>query len=103
MSSSIWTRCAGDSELRALRLTPWRVIEAQHQLSTRKLVDSDEEQRVLEELLDARAKLGRNSRRLIDVSGEDLLILIHVRDPLTVGQQKGLSGLGKHPKGRITT
>jgi hypothetical protein len=55
MSSSIWTRCAGDSELRALRLTPWRVVEAQHQVSTRKLVDTVEEQILLEELID-RAK-----------------------------------------------
>jgi hypothetical protein len=52
MSSSIWTRCAGDSELRALRLAPWRAVEAQHQLSTRKLVASAEEQIVLEELID---------------------------------------------------
>ena len=52
MSSSIWTRCAGDSELRALRLAPWRVVEAQHQVSTRKLVDSVEEQELLEELIE---------------------------------------------------
>lgn len=52
MSSSIWTRCAGDSELRALRLSPWRVVEAQHQVSTRKLVDSTDEQEVLEELIE---------------------------------------------------
>ena len=52
MSSNIWTRCAGASELRPLRLVPWRVIEAQHQLSTRKLVDSAEEQDLLERLLD---------------------------------------------------
>lgn len=53
MSSSIWTLCAGDSELRLLRLTPWRVVEAQHQVSTRKLVDSAEEQELLEELIDS--------------------------------------------------
>ena len=52
MSSSIWTRCAGDSELRALRIAPWRVVEGQHQVSTRKLVDSVEEQELLEELID---------------------------------------------------
>jgi hypothetical protein len=52
MSSSIWTQCAGDSELRALRLSPWRVVEAQHQVSTRKLVDSAEEQIVLEAMID---------------------------------------------------
>jgi hypothetical protein len=52
MSSSIWTRCAGDSELRALRFSSWRVVEAQHQVSTRKLVDSADEQALLEELID---------------------------------------------------
>ena len=52
MSSSIWTRCAGDSELRTLRLSPWRVVEAQHQVSTRKLVDTSDEQALLEELID---------------------------------------------------
>ena len=53
MSSSIWTQCAGDSELRPLRLSPWRAVEAQHQVSTRKLVDTLEEQQLLEELIDA--------------------------------------------------
>ena len=52
MSSSIWTRCAGASKQRSLRLEPWRVVEAQHQVSTRKLVDSREEQELLEELID---------------------------------------------------
>ena len=52
MSSSIWTRCAGDSELRALRCSPWRVVEAQHRVSTRSLVDSAEEQALLENLID---------------------------------------------------
>ena len=52
MSSSIWTRCAGSSELRTLHLSPWRVVEAQHQISTRKLVDSTEEHELLEELID---------------------------------------------------
>ena len=52
MSSSIWTRCAGDSELRTLRLSPWRVVEAQHQVSTRKLVDSADEQALLEDLIE---------------------------------------------------
>jgi hypothetical protein len=55
MSSSIWTQCGGDSEIRALRLTPWRVVEAQHQVSTRKLVASAAEQELLEVLID-RAK-----------------------------------------------
>jgi hypothetical protein len=53
MSSSIWTRCAGDSELRPLRLVPWRVVEAQHQVSTRKLVETLEEQALLEQLIES--------------------------------------------------
>jgi len=52
MSSSIWTRCAGASELRPLRLEPWRVVEAQHRVSTRKLVDTLEEQALLEDLIE---------------------------------------------------
>jgi hypothetical protein len=52
MSSSIWTQCAGDSEIRPLRLSPWRAVEAQHQVSTRKLVDSLDEQEFLEKLID---------------------------------------------------
>jgi hypothetical protein len=53
MSSSIWTRCAGDSELRPLRVDAWRIVEAQHQVSTRKLVDTAEEQVLLEELIES--------------------------------------------------
>lgn len=53
MSSDIWTHCAGHSEVRALKLTPWRVVESQHQVSTRKLVDTLDEQALLEELIDA--------------------------------------------------
>lgn len=52
MSSSIWTQCAGDSRLRALRVDAWRVVEAQHQVSTRKLVDTAAEQSLLEDLID---------------------------------------------------
>jgi hypothetical protein len=55
MSSNIWTRCAGVSEIRPLGASPWRVVEAQHPVSTRKLVDSADEQMLLEELID-RAK-----------------------------------------------
>jgi hypothetical protein len=53
MSSSIWTRCAGGSELRPLRLQPWRAVEAQHRVSTRKLVESDAEQALLEDLIES--------------------------------------------------
>jgi hypothetical protein len=64
MSSSIWTQCAGASELRALRLEPWRAVEAQHQVSTRKLVDSDAEQHLLEQLIDEAKPADRTQGRL---------------------------------------
>jgi hypothetical protein len=53
MSSSIWTERAGTSEIRPLRQDAWRAVESQHQIATRKLVDSDAEQQVLEELIDS--------------------------------------------------
>lgn len=48
----IWTPCGGKSNFRLLNLTSWRIVEAQHVTSTRKLVDSDEEQQILEEEID---------------------------------------------------
>jgi hypothetical protein len=53
MSSDIWTACAGGSELRPLAVDACRVVEAQHQVATRKLVGSDAEQALLEEMIDA--------------------------------------------------
>jgi hypothetical protein len=55
MSPSIWTQCAALFKPRRLRATALRAVEDQHVNSTRQLVDSDEEQAVLEELID-RAK-----------------------------------------------
>lgn len=52
MSPTIWTRCADKVELTRLTARPWRVVEAQHAISTRKLVDSDAEQQLLEELIE---------------------------------------------------
>lgn len=52
MSSSIWTRCGARANLRRLGGRAWRVVEAQHVVSTRKLVDSLEEQELLEQLLE---------------------------------------------------
>ena len=52
MSPSIWISCAGPSRRRPLQLVVWRVVEAQHRVSTRKLVDTLEEQALLEEIVD---------------------------------------------------
>jgi hypothetical protein len=52
MSRSIWTQCAAKFNFRALAFDAWRVVESQHVVSTRKLVDSDAEQELLEQLVD---------------------------------------------------
>lgn len=50
MSSSIWTRCG--RRLSPLVAEPWRAVESQHIISTRKLVDSRDEHELLEALID---------------------------------------------------
>jgi hypothetical protein len=52
MSSRIWTPDALSSEARELSGSCWRVVEAQHQVSTLKLVDTVEEQATLERLIE---------------------------------------------------
>lgn len=52
MSSTIWTPPAVSSEARAWRGPVWRIVEAQHVASTMKIVDSTDEQDVLEALLE---------------------------------------------------
>ena len=52
MSSSIWMQCEGASRRQLLQVVPWRVVESQHRVSTRKLVDSAAEQELLEALVD---------------------------------------------------
>jgi hypothetical protein len=51
MSSSTWTPAALSSEARPLSGTCWRLVEAQHRISTLKLVDTVEEQSILEDLI----------------------------------------------------
>ncbi len=52
MSSPIWTPAALSSELRPYAGTCWRVVEAQHRVSTLKLVDTLDEQAVLEAVVE---------------------------------------------------
>ncbi len=86
MSQTIWTRCAGPSEVRPLRGRFCRVVEAQFRNSTRKLVDSDAEQEVLEDLIDRRAKLP------VPAGFEDLHYLLYTpfrHPPLRNGSRFG--------------
>jgi hypothetical protein len=52
MALDIWEACDGKKNIVAIRETAWRITELQEKLSTRKLVDSLEEQKILEELID---------------------------------------------------
>ena len=52
MSWPIWTPAALSSEARAYRGRAWRMVEAQHRVSTLKLVDSLAEQALLEDILE---------------------------------------------------
>ncbi|HEX6853327.1 MAG TPA: RES family NAD+ phosphorylase [Candidatus Polarisedimenticolaceae bacterium] len=53
MSSDIWTRCAGSSEIRGISGRARRAVEAQHVVSTAKLTDTLGEQAVLERLIES--------------------------------------------------
>jgi hypothetical protein len=50
--SVIWTQCAESCESEPLRVAALRVVESQFRISTRKLVDSDAEQELLERLIE---------------------------------------------------
>jgi hypothetical protein len=52
MSSPIWTPAALSAEAAPLSGTGWRLVEAQHHVSTLKLVDTLDEQRLLEGLIE---------------------------------------------------
>jgi hypothetical protein len=90
MQSSIWTQCGGASELRPLRLTARRVVESQHQVSTRKLVDTLEEQAVLEDLIESAKPPMPAGRRL-----HYLLATPFRYPPLRRGSRYG----GRHERG----
>ncbi len=52
MSQSIWTQCGGASNLRGYEGDAWRVVQSQQLVGTRKLVESEDEHELLEQLID---------------------------------------------------
>jgi hypothetical protein len=52
MSLDIWTQCAGPNRVAPIACRAWRVVEAQHKVMTRRLVDDLEEQLLLEQIVD---------------------------------------------------
>ena len=49
----IWAKCDGTSHIKLINETTWRLVEAQERTSTRRLVDSFEEQIILEEMIES--------------------------------------------------
>ena len=66
MSAPIWTAAALCSELRPFRGRAWRLVEAQHLVSTLKLVDSLAEQALLEDILEETKPVMPDSCRGLD-------------------------------------
>lgn len=90
MSSSIWTRCGASSNLRPLLSKPWRAVDAEAVLSTRKLVDSAREQEVLEGLIEASERVAYPPGERDDL--HPLLSSPFRQPPLTHGSRFG----GRH-------
>lgn len=87
MSLNIWTQCAERFEPRRLAGPAWRAVESQHVTSTRKLVDSDDEQQVLEELLDTAKPPWPSGRRFVGL--HYLLATPFRHPPLRYGSRFG--------------
>ena len=93
MSSSIWTQCGGKSNHRQTRLEPYRVVEAQHINSTRKLVDTDDEQELLEALIDGAKRPAPVGASFV---GLHYLLSTPFRyPPLKYGSRFGSAGTGE--------
>ncbi len=69
MSSTTWTPPAVSSETRPWRAVAWRIVESQHIAATMKLVDTRDEQDVLESLLES-----SKPRLTTDLRGLDYLL-----------------------------
>lgn len=87
MSPSIWTQCAGRFELTRIGGAAWRAVESQHVTSSRKLVDSDEEQEVLESLIDSAKPPWPNGKRFVGL--HYLLATPFRHPPLRYGSRFG--------------
>jgi len=52
MILDVWKECKGKVNIRTINETAWRMVESQEKISTRKLVDSIEEQKVLDGIIE---------------------------------------------------
>lgn len=65
MNRNIWQLCQGENHIQPMNNRIWRIIEEQEQTATRKLVDSFEEQIILEELIESSRSLIIESDKLL--------------------------------------
>jgi len=87
MSPNIWTRCAERFEPQRIAGSAWRAVESQHVTSTRKLVDSDDEQQALEALIDAAKPPWPSGKRFVGL--HYLLATPFRHPPLRYGSRFG--------------
>lgn len=87
MSPNIWTQCAEQFEPQRLGGPAWRAVESQHVTSTRKLVDSDDEQQALEALIDTAKPPWPYGRRFVGL--HYLLATPFRHPPLRYGSRFG--------------
>jgi len=78
----IWDLCEGHRHIKQLNAEPWRVVEAQHILSCRDVVDTTEEHEILEEMLE-------NSKPLIEKNKDYLIFTPFRYPPLKYGSRFG--------------
>lgn len=62
---NIWDLCEGKRFIKAITAEPWRVVEAQHVLSLRDLVDSQEEHALLEDLIETSKPAIENAKNYL--------------------------------------
>lgn len=79
---NIWDLCDGKQHLKAMSVEPWRVVEAQHILSARDLVDSREEYDLLEDLIE-------ESKPFIEKETDCLIFTPFRYPPLKYGSRFG--------------
>lgn len=78
----IWEQCQGDLYIQNIQAQPWRIVEAQHILSSRDLVDTCQEHDILEEMLES-------SKPSIQVKKHYLIFTPFRYPPLKYGSRFG--------------
>jgi hypothetical protein len=79
---NIWSACNGAEHMRSISAEPWRVVEAQHIISCRDLVDTIAEHDLLEEMLEA-------SKPCINTDTDYLIFTPFRYPPLKYGSRFG--------------